>query len=217
MNKQGPGKIDWTDWSWNPISGCYHGCPYCYLLSMARRFKNNSMEHKFHADRLVEPLKLKSPAKIFVGSAGDMFGAWVPCNEISVVFRYVSECPHHIFQFLTKNPARYGEFDLPVNGWYGTTVDGTTRTEGSLAALIGAVPDNRIRFVSFEPLLHRVDPPGDLLKQINGVIIGADSRRCAVKPPVEWADHLIDLSRTAGAAVFVKDNYQYHTVIKELP
>jgi protein gp37 len=183
---------------------------------MARRFKNDQMKHMYHVDRLGEPFKKKEPAKIFAGSSGDMWGAWVPVEQILSVLTCVESNPHHTFQFLTKNPGRYSQFDLPENGWYGTTVDGTTRTAGHLAGLIMAV-ENRIRFVSFEPLLHRLTMPVGMLDHIDWIIIGANSQKGAVKPPDEWADTLIERARQAGAAVWVKDNYQYHSRIKEFP
>jgi protein gp37 len=216
MNKQGPGKIDWTDYTWNPISGCYHGCPYCYVAAMARRFKTSQMEPRFHVGRLSEPFKLKYTSKVFAGSSGDMWGVWVPDEQILSVMACVESNPQHTFQFLTKNPDRFAQFRLPKNGWYGTTVDGTHRTGLNLASLLAAVRD-RVRFVSFEPLLHRVDIPLRMIAEIDWMIIGANSQRGAVKPPDIWADHLIEQARAAGAAVWVKDNYQYPYVIKEFP
>ena len=74
INKQGQGKIDWTDWSWNPISGCKHGCEYCYMLRMEKRFPG-IMEPKFHPDRISKLARVKKVLpgdKIFVGSSGDM-------------------------------------------------------------------------------------------------------------------------------------------------
>jgi protein gp37 len=216
MNKQGPGKIDWTDYTWNPVSGCLHGCQYCYLQAMIKRFKNGTMEYRVHPDRFADPIRMKTPSKIFCVSAGDLFGDWVPADDIRTVLRYAAECPQHTFQFLTKNPRRYAEFDLPANGWYGTTDDGLVNTRNNLAQLVEAVRD-RIRFVSFEPLLHPVDPKLWLMGRIDWIIIGGNSQRGAVKPPDSWADHLIRLARHVGAAVWVKDNYRYHAVYKEFP
>ena len=220
LNKQGPGKIDWTDYSFNPQSGCLHNCPYCYCQRLVERF-DFDFKPKFHPKRLndLNRLKGKPNQKIFVGSSGDTFGSWVPSENIQKILDTVKGYPEHTFQFLTKNPGRYMEFHLPDNGWYGTTVDGTARTvmNGQILPLIFGqqrIKNNHIKFISFEPLLH---PTVEDLKDINWIIIGADSNRGARKPPDEWADRLIELARFHDCAVWVKDNYGYHTRIKEFP
>lgn len=219
LNKQGPGKIDWTDWTWNPITGCLHGCEYCYMLRMAKRFQG-IMEPKFHPDR-VEKFqndgRVKSGHKIFVGSSGDMWGEWVPKDWIHVLFyKAVHRRPDVIFQFLTKNPERYWEFDFREyqNCWFGTTVDGTDRTELNLSCLVNAIDNQGIKFVSFEPLLDNVDPD---LREVDWIIIGADSTRGAKKPPKKWADTLIEQARDLSTPVWIKDNYGYPEIIKEWP
>lgn len=213
MNKQGPGKIDWTDFSWNTISGCKHGCPYCYMNPVVRRF-GGSMEPKFHPQRLDNPSKRRKPAKIFVGSASDMWGEWVNSKWIDQVLHVCkNKAPQHTYQFLTKNPTRYGDFPCIKNAWYGTTVDGTDRTKNNIADLIYSAQTGMAgRFISFEPLLQPVDPD---LFGIQLVIIGADSRRGAKIPPKEWADIIIGKAREKRIPVWVKDNYGYPERIKE--
>ncbi len=73
MNKQGIGKIDWTDYTWNPVTGCLHGCEYCYMKRLETRF-GMSMDPKFHEKRMNDIAKLKEPSKIFVCSTGDLWG-----------------------------------------------------------------------------------------------------------------------------------------------
>ncbi len=215
LNKQGPGKIDWTDYTWNPIAGCKHGCPYCYMRRMERRFPG-IMVPVYRPNYLLDPVKKRKPAKIFVGSSGDMWGDWVSDHWIDKVLDVVELCVRHTFQFLTKNPERYGWFHLPSkNAWYGTTVDGTKRTENNISTLHENTPAcSHLRFISFEPLLARVAP--DLLG-MSWVIIGADSTHGAKRPPREWADIIIDEARRHNIPVFVKDNYGYPERIKEFP
>ena len=215
LNKQGPDKIDWTDWTWNPISGCLAKCDYCYVQRMVKRFPAISMEPAFHPDKLSAPIKRKPPSKIFVGSSGDMWGAWVPRNWIKAVLESCALAHQHTFQFLTKNPKRYNEFALPRNAWFGTTVDGTYRTGENCETLsTNFYNRNLITFISFEPLLAHII---ESLRHIDWVIIGADSTRGAEKPPDEWADTLIEIARKDNCAVWVKDNYKYKEVIKEWP
>ncbi len=214
LNKQDPKKIDWTDYTWNPIAGCLHRCPYCYMLRMEKRFKE-IMEPKFRPHYLTDLHKEKKPSKIFVGSSGDMWGEWVKRRWINAVLSTCESYPQHTFQFLTKNPMRYMEFPQIDNAWYGTTCDGTEKTKRNLGDL--ALSCQRylsIHFISFEPLLAPVDPD---LFGISWIIIGANSNKGAEKPPKAWADHLIELARKSGIAVFVKDNYHYPDRIKEFP
>ena len=130
MNKT---KIDWADMTWNPVTGCLHGCEYCYARKIATRFGNKYMpfgngingldertdgekgvdpypygfEPTFHKYRLNEPAKIKKPQTIFVCSMADLFGDWVPDEWIKAVFEATNKAPQHRYLFLTKNPDRY--------------------------------------------------------------------------------------------------------------
>lgn len=220
LNKQGPGKIDWTDWSWNPIAGkCKHGCPYCYMHRFWHMAGNPEPHLKAKDLEKIHRVKKAKPGdKIFVGSSTDMWGDWVDNQLIRMVLDTITSLPY-TFQFLTKNPTRYADNDLLDyldNCWFGTTVDGTKRTAGNDHTLVWATSAYcRItRFISFEPLLRPVDPD---LFGIQWIIIGADSNKGAEKPPKEWADRLIRKARINNIPVWVKDNYGYPETIKEFP
>ena len=221
LNKQGPGKIDWTDWSFNPITGCKHGCKYCYMLRMEKRFPG-TMKPAFkpeYLDRFKTVRKVKSGDKIFVGSSGDMWGDWVRPSWIDDVLFSTKLRPDVTFQFLTKNPKEYNNWGLEEykNCWFGTSVDYTKKTEFNLSLLLHCVPPTIVRFVSFEPLLHRpfIDPK--IIGQLDWIIIGADSNKGAEKPPITWAKYLIDMAKETNTSVWVKDKYGYPEVIKEFP
>jgi len=190
---------------------------------MEKRFKRNMMLPMFHRNRLFEPVKLKKPSLIFTGSAGDMFGDFIKPSWIKAVFDICNfSASHHTYQFLTKNPVRYEEFChiLPENGWYGTTCDGTYKTIDNIRVLKD-VPGNFLKFVSFEPLLEDPVRRFDSILPLDGIdwiIIGADSTPGAKKPPYTWADRLIyEAKEIESIPVFVKDNYGYHKVLKEMP
>lgn len=131
-------KIEWATMTWNPVTGCYHGCEYCYARGIARRFRAKGIEPAdgmraawlgspvrnsdgkiepypfgfmptFHAYRLDEPTKIKTGKNIFVCSMADLFGEWVPDNWIADVLDACRKAPQHQYLFLTKNPSRYIE------------------------------------------------------------------------------------------------------------
>jgi protein gp37 len=145
-----PTKIEWADMTWNPVTGCRHGCPYCYARKIAQRFgkmlpdfsvypkehdgchmldneiDNNPFpwlfEPTFHAARLNEPEREKKPKNIFVVSMGDLFGDWVPKEWIMEVFAACERAPWHRYLFLTKNYLRASKFKFRDNWWIGKTV-----------------------------------------------------------------------------------------------
>lgn len=158
MNRQGPGKIDWTDWTWNPVTGCEHACWYCAAASMARRFpeKFQNFQPTFHPDRLKEPLakKARPGSRIFVTFQGDLLGEWVPKEWIEAVLDTVSNCGDLTFQFLTKNPSRYHQFKWPDNAWLGTSVANVRDAERVRWLLTDAVLRMPVkRWISVAPAL----------------------------------------------------------------
>ena len=105
--------IEWAAWSWNPVTGCQHGCDYCYAEDIANRFYPHKFEPTFHPDRLTAPqnTKIGTPRwhsdsgykGVFVGSMADLFGNWVPQEWIDAVLNAVRGAPQWTFIFLTKN------------------------------------------------------------------------------------------------------------------
>ena len=245
MNKS---KIEWCDFTWNPVTGCRHGCPYCYAAKQARRFSgdvrlNKSSEQLkrdenglyildkpfknqvgkvipdpvgfepiMHKYRLPMPAQKKKPAKIFVVSMGDLFGAWVPDNWIEEVFKACDAAPWHTYMFLTKNPDRYVELahkgilrDAP-NFWYGSTA-----TKSSMKRFVKPKGDaaKYNAFISIEPIQEKwdINPYGDF-DATQWVIIGAETgnHKGKVVPEKEWIRDIVKACRTAGTPVFMKDN-----------
>jgi len=211
MNKT---KIEWTDFTWKIITGCKHGCPYCYV----KRFTKD-MTPQFHPDRLEQPLKLKKPSMIFVANTGDMWGSWVSQWQIEEVLSIIKRCPQHIFQFLTKNPKRYLRYDwsdLP-NAWLGATVESQHHIHRMWEILV--TKGAHVKFVSFEPLHGFIDSSID---DLDWVIIGAESIGRASNPKdvistQRWAKPLIESVRKANIPLFLKPNLQWPEKIKEFP
>lgn len=190
MNKT---KIEWTNYTWNPIVGCKHNCWYCYAKRMNDRFKwiKKWDEPKIFHDRISKPKLPKKPSKIFVCSIADLFGDWVPEDWICAVLEVVKEYPQHTFQFLTKNPKRYLKFDFPENCWLGVTI--TTNQDyagGSQKAIEVLLQKPNYTFISFEPLMGDVSDIN--IMGINEIIIGAMTgmEKKNVIPKKEWIDSI---------------------------
>jgi len=218
--------IEWAKWSWNPVVGCKHGCPYCYARDIANRFYGD-FEPKFFEERLEAPINMGNPKSdemrdktVFVCSMADLFGRWVPREWIERVIEQVRKCEKWNFLFLTKNPKRYVEFEFPANAWLGTTVDCQKRVRPTLDAFEQIKNDN-IKFISFEPLLEEVFfdeeinerdmkvGPISELSMFDWIIIGGKSQstgESASQPKWEWWHSLLDQAIDAGCKVYFKPN-----------
>lgn len=163
MNKS---KIEWCDYTWNPVVGCRHNCPYCYARRIDRRFGDGSFTPTFYPERLQEPLNVKKPSQIFVGSMADLFGEWewvdksgvfvaYSANVINSILNIAEQCPQHTFIFLTKNPKGMQGFDFPTNCWCGTSVENQEKADERIPELLKV--NCKILFVSLEPILGPVD------------------------------------------------------------
>jgi protein gp37 len=138
VNKQdGQHRIEWTDYTWNPITGCLHGCEWkmpdgrnavCYAKTLAETSDNlkaiynqGFAHHYFYPQRLKEPLSTKIPSKIFCDSMGDIAGGWVPMENIISVCDAMKNANWHTFQSLTKAPHRVHLVPWPKNVWVGVS------------------------------------------------------------------------------------------------
>lgn len=209
MNKT---KIEWCDYTWNPVTGCKHNCEYCYARKIAARFAGTpawptGFDPLMRTDRLGDPLTTKGARSIFVCSMADLFGQWVPNNWIDAVFDACRQAPKHTYIFLTKSPVRYsyirGEY-FTGNKWFGASI--TSAKDLSKIEYLQKQPEGNF-FVSFEPLLGDL---GDLnLDGIGQVIIGAQTN-----PTVEvndaWVMSIEKEADRVGAKIFVKDSLMYH-------
>lgn len=214
MNKTG---IEWCDYTFNPVTGCNHGCPYCYARKIAERFRGSKawpqgFEPMFHPERLQDLTKIrKSQQSIFVCSMADLFGKWVDQNWIEEVLYAAARTKGQTFIFLTKDPANMVECvdewrDLRLlteaksTLWFGTSITGEG-DDHRLEELKQMCTSNL--FVSFEPLLGS---PGPLdLTGIKQVIIGAQTNPLVLPDPYLVESLVVDATN-AGAKVFLKDS-----------
>lgn len=200
-------KIEWTDYSWNPITGCKHGCWYCYAKKLTQRFKKifpYGFEPTFYPERLKEPWECKKPSKIFVCSIADLFAPWTPKAWRNAVLQSVAQCPiPHIFQLLTKNPERCLEYAFKENVWVGTTVTNENEDWRNIEEIKKI--DASVRFVSFEPLLGQF--PHDIsLKGLQWIIIGKLTGSKRIKIQDKWVNDIFKQARQLGIPVFMKNN-----------
>jgi len=204
--------IEWAPWTWNPVTGCLHGCAYCYARDISNRF-SGGFDPAFHHDRLDAPKNTKLPAatgaarNVFVCSMADLFGKWVPQDWIDAVLEAVAAAPDWRFLFLTKNPSRLPTIDWPENAWVGATVDEQARVAPTVEAM--AQVRAPIRFLSCEPLRERLDFGADGLAAIDWLIVGgqsASSGEPAMQPEWEWVEDLVSQARRDGLRVYFKPN-----------
>lgn len=176
--------IEWTESTWNPVTGCTKispGCAHCYaermakrLLAMGQERYRNGFEVTLQPDVVELPLHWKRPRMIFVNSMSDLFHKDVPTQFIADCFAVMQRSSQHTFQVLTKRPERAAELapslPWPNNVWMGTTVESADYVHRirSLAQIPAAV-----RFLSLEPLLGPL--PRLPLKGIHWVIVGGES------------------------------------------
>lgn len=206
-------KIEWTDRTWNPVTGCTKisiGCAHCYAEIMAHRLNSmgvdkyaNGFTPTIHDDVLDEPLKWKQPHTVFVCSMADLFHDAVPFSFIDNVMDTISQARQHRYQILTKRAARMAEYfsevDIPENVWLGVTVEAPSEISriDSLRRL-----EAGIRFISCEPLvedLGLIDLTG-----IDWVIVGGESGVKARPMKPEWVRSVLQQADEQGAAFFFK-------------
>lgn len=206
-------KIEWTDATWNPVTGCTKispGCKHCYAERIAMRLEAMGQERYRHGfkltlqpDVLEEPLRWNKPKIVFVNSMSDLFHEDVPIEYISKIFDTARRASWHIFQVLTKRSDRLREVapDLswPDNLWMGVSVenkDYTYRVKD-----LQAVPA-AVRFLSVEPLLGPI--PVLPLSDIHWVIVGGESGPGARPMEIEWVRSIRDRCIKYGVPFFFK-------------
>jgi protein gp37 len=205
--------ILWTEFVWNPITGCTKlstGCTNCYAARESKHLKGmgqKKYEHGFqvtlHPKCLSIPKKRKKPTVYFVNSMSDLFHDKVPDDFIVKVFSVMNECPQHTFQVLTKRSERLARLSPKLtwspNIWMGVTVE-TKDFYGRIDDLrqTGA----KVKWLSIEPLLG--DLPGLPLKNIDWVVVGGESGPGSRPMNADWVRKIRDLCVSKGVPYFFK-------------
>lgn len=216
FNAQGKNeKIEWALWSWNPVTGCLHNCPYCYARDIADRFYEQKFAPSLWPSRLAAPANTPFPEakaaewmghkNVFVCSMADLFGRWVPAEWIDAVLAACKAAPQWNFLFLTKFPVRMAEFTYSDNCWLGTTVDCQARVANAEKAFRKVKAG--VKWLSCEPLIEPLK-----FKDIGAfqwVVLGGaspSSRTPEWEPPSRWVVDLDTAARNAGCRVYHKSN-----------
>ena len=210
-------QIEWTDSTWNPVTGCSKitaGCDFCYAERFSERFRGvdghpfeNGFDLTLRPARLAQPLQWKKPRRIFVNSMSDLFHKEVPTQFIDAVFDTMEAANWHTYQVLTKRSSllvkflrhRYGERRAPSHMWFGVSIEDKRNTV-RLKHLKTAQAS--VKFVSFEPLIGsvgRID-----LKGIDWAIVGGESGPRSRPMEEEWAIEIRDQCEKDGVAFFFK-------------
>lgn len=205
--------IEWTEMTWNPVTGCRkisQGCKNCYAERMAKRLQamgakryRDGFTPTEHQDLIELPKAWKKSRVIFVNSMSDLFQDEVSDDFIRRVFDTMRACPQHTFQVLTKRSARLREFgpslQWPSNVWMGVSVENDQVVDRVRA--LATVPA-KVRFLSCEPL---VGPLTRLpLRNIHWVIVGGESGPGARHMNPEWVDSIHQQCISSGTAFFFK-------------
>jgi protein gp37 len=210
-------QIEWTDATWNPVTGCSkitRGCDFCYAERFSERFRGvvghpfeNGFDLTLRPERLRQPLNWREPRRVFVNSMSDLFHKEVPRSFIDSVFETMEEANLHTFQVLTKRSSlmarylrgRYGAGLAPPHIWLGVSVE-DAKNVIQLKHLRTAQAS--IKFVCFEPLLG---PLGTVdLAGIDWAIVGGESGPRARPMAEDWAIEIRDQCRAAKVAFFFK-------------
>lgn len=209
----GKTKIEWTECSWNPITGCTKisdGCKNCYAERLTKRLVAmhnpryfNGFQVTVHDDLIEAPKKWKTPRKIFVNSMSDLFHESVSDDIILRIFKTMNECPQHQFQVLTKRPERLQELGKLIN-WTDNIWMGVTVESNAYLNRIDYLRDSdaHIKFISAEPLLSDLDDID--LQGVDWIIVGGESGPGAREIKKEWVENILLSARRHNTAFFFK-------------
>jgi protein gp37 len=209
--------IEWTDATWNPVTGCTKisaGCDHCYAERFSERFRGtrghpfeNGFDLTLRPDRLEQPLRWREPRMVFVNSMSDLFHKEIPREFIGRVFNTMERADWHTFQVLTKRSSvmrdylcrRYSKRSGPRHVWFGVSVEDGSK-KGRIQHLRDAPAG--VRFLSIEPL---IGPMGKLdLDGIDWVIAGGESGPGARPMQLDWVREVRDQCRDSSVAFFFK-------------
>jgi protein gp37 len=216
--------VSWASWTWNPVTGCNHGCKFCYAREIAHSDRMAAVypfqfAPAYHDYRLAAPVNTRKPdsehppdGRVFVCSMADLFGKWVPNTWIQSVFKAAADAPEWEYLFLTKWPKRYSMLAELPRAWFGASIIKQADVERVTRDMTSFdVHDGIVRWVSLEPMLEPIKF-GDM-SWCDLVVIGAqtstrqpDGFVPAFSPKFEWVADLVAQCREQGVPYYLKPN-----------
>jgi len=209
-------KIEWTEKSWNPITGCSKvssGCKNCYAETIAKRFWNDRKftDVQFHEGKLIEPMRRNKPTIYFVNSMSDLFHEDIEFRKIALIFEVMRYSEKHTFQILTKRPERAIEFfrwwhlrdessKITENIWFGISIENQEMANKRLEPF-KEFPST-IKFISYEPALEEVNFEG--YEFIDWIICGGESGINKRPCNPDWFRKVRDWAKKNSIAFFMK-------------
>ncbi|MDG9667716.1 phage Gp37/Gp68 family protein [Hahella sp. CR1] len=207
-------KIEWTEQTWNPVTGCTKvspGCKHCYAETMSKRLQamgargyENGFKLSLMPERLAQPLQRRKPTMFFVNSMSDLFQDEIPQIFIDQVMDVIRATPQHTYQILTKRSGNMREYfstrAVPDNAWLGVSVENKKYGKPRISDLLTI--EAKTRFLSIEPLLE--DLGRIQLSGIHWVIVGGESGFGARPMKEEWVISLRNQCVSAGVDFFFK-------------
>jgi protein gp37 len=216
--------VSWANWTWNPVTGCNHGCKFCYAREIANSDRMAAVypfqfAPAFHDYRLTAPANTKRKpsgdprdGRVFVCSMADLFGKWVPEEWIEKVFQACANSPEWEYLFLTKWPRRYSMLASLPKAWFGASIikqGDVDRVTNDMTAF--DVHDGIVRWISLEPMLEPI-VFGDL-SWCDLVVIGAQTSTRQPEgfvpefaPNFEWVADVVAQCREQGVPYYLKPN-----------
>lgn len=207
-------KIEWTEQTWNPVTGCTkvsHGCKHCYAETIAKRLHamgapgyENGFKLSLMPERLCQPHQRRKPTMYFVNSMSDLFQEGVPYAFVDRVMQVIEETPWHTYQILTKRSHIMRDYfqsrPVPDNAWLGVSVEDQQYGKPRIVDLQKIKA--KTRFLSIEPLLE--DLGRIRLAGIHWVIVGGESGTKARPMKEQWAVNIRKQCDKAGVDFFFK-------------
>lgn len=226
--------VDWAAWTWNPVTGCEHGCKFCYAREIANSermaaFYPNQFQPTFHEYRLAAPANTNVPesdderdGRVFVCSMADLFGKWVPDEWINKVFDACLRSPEWTYLFLSKWPERYTRMPLIERAWYGSSVIQQSDVKRVEKAMLGFDTPNATKWMSLEPMLGPIK--FNDLSWCDLVVIGAQTATVQPEGPVpafapkfDWVVDVVNQCRAFNVPYYIKANLGLQQPGMDLP